>query len=174
MNIRPGADEFEGHFGNYIRLVPDGNLVEILETEGRALTELMRGVSEEESKASYAAGKWSVRQVLNHITDTERVMAFRAYWFGRNLGQELPGMDQDVAAEAAGAGSIPLAENLREFEAVRAASIALFRNMPAEAWDRRGVASGNRVTVRAMANVVAGHEMHHRAILRSAYGLGGK
>ena len=99
-------------------------------------------------------------------------MSFRADWFARNLGPELPGMDQDVASANANADAIPMADHIREFQALRAASIALFRSLPSEAWDRRGIASGNNVTVRAMANVVAGHEMHHRALFVSAYGLG--
>ncbi len=174
MNVRPGTDQYQGHFGNYIKLVPEGNLIDILEAAGQQLVALASTVSEEDSLRAYAPGKWSIRQTLNHINDTERVMAFRAYWFARNLGPELPGMDQNVAAAHSGADAVSMADHIREFQAIRAASIALFRSLPAEAWDRRGVASGNNVTVRAMANVVAGHEMHHRAILETAYGLGKK
>ena len=172
MNVRPGKDEYQGHFGNYIKLVPEGNLIDILEAAGDALVSLVGTVPEADSLRSYAPGKWSIRQAMNHINDTERVMSFRAYWFARNLGPELPGMDQDVASANANADAIPMADHIREFQALRAASIALFRSLPSEAWDRRGIASGNNVTVRAMANVVAGHEMHHRALFVSAYGLG--
>jgi uncharacterized damage-inducible protein DinB len=130
---------------------------------------MFRAISEEKSLYRYAPEKWSIRQTLNHVTDTERAFAFRALWFARGFDAPLPSYEQDIAAAGAEADRIPWAAHIEEFGHVRQATIALFRNMPADAWMRSGIASDNRFTVRAMAFLVAGHTTHHLKILRERY-----
>lgn len=162
---KPAPGEASAHFFGYIDQVPEGDIFEFLEGQGtRALTRFEK-ISEPESLSPYAPGKWSYRQVVNHLCDCERIFAFRALWFARRLGAELPGFDQDEAAEHAAANGVSWDDHLAEFRTLRAATITMFRNLPAEAWDRTGIASGNEFTVRAMAYAVAGHAEHHLRIL---------
>jgi hypothetical protein len=134
--------------------------------ESRAL---LAGISEETSLHRYAPDKWSIRELLNHITDTERAFAFRALWFARGFTSPLPGYDQNIAAAGAAADNIAWAAHVEEFERVRLSTISLFRNMPAEGWKRSGIASDNPVSVRALAFIIAGHVAHHLTILRERY-----
>jgi hypothetical protein len=113
--------------------------------------------------------KWSIRQVLNHVTDTERAFAFRALWFARGFATPLPGYDQNIAAAGAGADGVSWSAHVEEFRRVRFSTISLFRNMPPEAWTRGGIASEKPFTVRAVAFIIAGHLAHHIAILRERY-----
>ena len=117
----------------------------------------------------YAANKWSIREVLNHINDTERVFTFRALWFARGFESPLPSFDQNVGVAAARADEVAWQELVDEFRALRSATLALFRTLPDEAWARGGVASEKQVSVRALAYMVAGHVIHHVAILRERY-----
>ena len=132
----------------------------------------LRGISEERSLYRYAPEKWSVRQVLGHLNDTERLFAFRAFWFARGLDSALPSFDEKVSADASGADGAPWARHVDEFESVRRATLALFRGLPAEAWSRSGVASDNPFSVRALAYITAGHLVHHLEVLRERYQLG--
>ncbi len=127
------------------------------------------GISEETSLYRYAPEKWSIRQVLNHVTDTERALAFRALWFARGFDAPLPSYDQNIAASGAEADRIFWADHIEEFRRVRLSTLSLFRNMPPEAWMRSGIASDNPFTVRSVAYIVAGHLTHHAAILRGRY-----
>jgi len=113
--------------------------------------------------------KWSIRQVLNHVSDNERAFSFRALWFARGFDSPLPGYDQNIAAASAGAENIPWSDHVAEFRAVRLSTISLFRNMPSEAWSRTGIASDNLFTVKALAFIIAGHVTHHIALLRERY-----
>ncbi len=166
---KPAPDEAAAHYNNYLKLVPEGDIVAILASQVERSLALWRSISEEKSLFRYSEGKWSIRQVLNHISDTERVMLYRAYWFARNFESPLPGMDQDVAAAAAHADDISWEAHIEEFLAVRAATLSLLRNLPAAAWSARGVASGNPVSTRALVHIIAGHLLHHEAILRERY-----
>lgn len=157
------------YYETYTKLVPAGDIVSTLAAQSEPSLAFFRGIPDEKSLHRYSAGKWSIRQVLNHITDTERVMLFRAYWFARNFGSPLPGMDQDVAAAAAGADDVSWAAHIEEFRAVREATVAFFRNLPPEAWSRQGVASDNPFDTEALAHIIAGHNLHHRNILQSRY-----
>ena len=131
--------------------------------------DLFAGISEETSLHRYVPGKWSIRQLLNHVTDTERALAFRALWFARGFETPLPGIDQDIAAAGAKADQFPWAAHVEEFRSVRESTLSLFRNLPAEAWMKSGIASDNRFTVRALAYITAGHAAHHLRILRERY-----
>jgi hypothetical protein len=166
---RPETSEAAPYYFTYINQVPSDNPLRVMETQlGEALV-MFAAISEEKSLHRYAPGKWSIRQAVNHVTDTERVFAVRALWFARGLETPLPSYEQDVAAAGAAADGIPWAAHIEEFGHVRRASIALFRNMPGDAWLRSGIASEKRFTVRAMAFITAGHLTHHLKILRERY-----
>jgi hypothetical protein len=124
---------------------------------------------EDQSQVRYASDKWSIRQVLSHINDTERLFVFRALWFARALDEPLPSFDQNVAIASAGADERSWRSHVDEFRAIRTATLSFFRHLPAEAWMRRGTASGNPFTVRALAYITAGHVTHHSRILRERY-----
>jgi hypothetical protein len=166
---RPGRDEAATYYDTYIRLVPDGDIVAVLAAQLEPSLTFFRSIPAERSRDRYAEGKWSIRQLLNHISDTERVMLFRACWFARNLAGPLPGMDQDVTAAAARADDVSWEAHMEEFRTVREATLSLFRNLPAQAWSGHGIASDNPVTTRALAYIIAGHNLHHQGILRDRY-----
>jgi hypothetical protein len=168
MIPRPDANEYAPHFLKYINLVTGDDPVAALEAQ---LNEpLLSSISEEKSLHRYAPDKWSIRQLLNHVTDTERAFAYRMLWFARGFDTPLESYDQTVAAAGAGADQISWAAHVEEFRRVRLATISLFRNMPAEGWARSGVVSGNRVTVRALAYITPGHFAHHVRVVRERYG----
>lgn len=166
---RPQAAEAAPYYFTYINQAEGEDPLALLERQRRETPALLGGISKEKSLHRYAPGKWSIRQVLNHVTDTERAFAFRALWFARGFDAPLPSYDQNVAAAAAEADKVAWASHLEEFGQVRQATLSLFRNLPAEAWMRSGIASDNRFTVRAMAYIIAGHLEHHAAILRQRY-----
>ncbi len=171
MLPRPAPDEHASYYANYIGQVPDGDIVDLLATQVDETVTLLSAVSPERETFRYAPGKWSVREVVGHIIDTERVFAARALWFARQAEGAQPSMDQDRWAEVSNAGDRPLADLTAELRAVRDASLALFASFDDETGLRRGIASGNTFTVRAIAWIIAGHERHHAAILRREYGL---
>ena len=169
MVSAPERAETAEYYHRYIDQVPAGDIRDVLEHQLGDASSMLEAISEEQSLHRYAPGKWSIREVVAHINDTERLFTFRAFWFARALGEPLPSFDQDIAASHAGADDRPWRSHLDEFRAVRAATIALFLNLPAEAWTRRGVASGNPFTVRALAYIAAGHVAHHLRLLREQY-----
>ena len=169
MVSAPERAETAEYYHRYIDQVPAGDIRDVLERQLGDAGSMLDAISEDQSLYRYAPGKWSIREVVAHINDTERLFTFRAFWFARALGEPLPSFDQDIAASHAGADARPWRSHFDEFHAVRAATIALFRNLPAEAWTRRGVASGNPFTVRALAYIAAGHVAHHMRLLKEQY-----
>jgi uncharacterized damage-inducible protein DinB len=170
MTERPRADEAAPYYFTYIDQVNfSADIIEILQRQLDDALVLFSTISEDDSLYRYAPEKWSIRQVLNHITDTERAFAFRALWFARGFDTALPSYDQDVAASGAEADTVLWAEHVDEFRTVRHSTISLFRNMPAAAWMRSGIASDNRFTVRALAFIIAGHLTHHLTVLQNRY-----
>ena len=133
------------------------------------LLELFGGISEEKSLHRYEPDKWSIRELLNHINDTERVFTFRALWFGRGFDSALPSFNQEIAAKGAEANQFSLASHLDDFRGIRKATLSLFGSLPADAWGRTGVASDNAVSTRALAYITAGHVDHHMAVLKERY-----
>lgn len=166
---RPGRGEAADYYFTYIDKVPDGDIVRTLEAQLPEMLALLRGVSEERSLYRYAPDKWTIRQMMGHVNDAERLFVFRAMWFARGLEPSLPSFDQEVAVPVSGADERSWRSHVDEFDAVRASTLALFRNLPADAWTRRGTASGNPFTVRALAYITAGHVAHHAGILRERY-----
>jgi hypothetical protein len=149
--------------------VSAGDIRDILTGQLDEIVGLLESIPEARSRFRYAPDKWSIREVASHINDTERVFTFRAFWFARGLGGELPSMDQNVVTAHAGGDDRTLRSHIDEFRAIRTSTIALFRGLPHDAWTRRGVASGNPVTVRALAYITAGHVAHHAKILQERY-----
>jgi uncharacterized damage-inducible protein DinB len=166
---RPEPSEAGPYYFNYINQVNGNDPLRVIENQLSETLPMFRAISEEKSLYRYAPEKWSIRQTLNHVTDTERAFAFRALWFARGFDAPLPSYEQDIAAAGAEADRIPWAAHIEEFGHVRRATIALFKNLPADAWMRSGIASDNRFTVRAMAFLVAGHTTHHLKILQERY-----
>jgi len=165
----PDRTEAAEYYFTYIDQVPTGDVCQVLEGQLADTLALFRGISGDRSLYRYAPGKWSIRDVVNHLTDTERLFVFRAFWFARGFDTPLPSFDQNVAAAAAGADHRSWESLVEEFRAVRAATVTFFRSLPPDVWARRGVASGNPFTVRALAYVAAGHVIHHTNILRARY-----
>jgi DinB superfamily len=166
---RPGPHEAAQYYFTYIDRIPDDDIVGALRAQLQEILKFLSGISEEKSRHRYTPEKWSIRQVLNHATDTERAFAFRALWFARGFNDSLPSFDQNIAANGARADEYSWASHLEDFRQVRGATITFFQNLPPEAWNRGGVASGNFVTVNALAYSIAGHLSHHIAILRERY-----
>jgi len=165
----PDSSEAAEYYFTYIRRIANADIVATLDTQLDESLAFLRGISEAKSLDRYAADKWTIREVLNHVTDTERALAFRALWFARGFDTPLPSYDQNIAAAGARANDYSWASHVEDFRAVRQGTLTFFRNLPSEAWRRRGIASGNPFTVRALAYIIAGHIDHHLAIVRERY-----
>ncbi|MGB2714273.1 MAG: DinB family protein [Vicinamibacterales bacterium] len=169
MTVAPDRTEAAEYYFTYIDQVPDGDICETLRTQSDDFVTLLKSIPDDHSRHRYEPDKWTIREVVGHINDTERLFAFRALWFARGFDSALPSFDQHVAVATAGANERSWRSLIDEFRAVRAATLAFFETLPADAWARRGVASGNPFTVRALAYLTAGHVIHHAEILRSRY-----
>jgi hypothetical protein len=169
MQGHPETNEAAPYYFKYIDRVPGNDIVGTLEAQSDEMLAFLSGISEEHSLHRYAPDKWSFREVLNHVSDTERLFLFRAFWFARGFDSPLPSFDEKISAAAARADEISWARHVEEFRGTRLATVTFFRNLPAEAWMRSGIASDNPFTVRALAYLAAGHADHHLAILRERY-----
>lgn len=166
---RPAADEYAPFYAKYVARVPAGDIVNILRDQLEDTRELLRRVPNGAGDFAYGPGKWSIKEVVGHICDAERVFMYRALRFGRGDATPLPGFDENVYVPAGAFAARPLGQLVEELATVRTATVALLNGLPAAAWSRAGEASGQRVTVRALAVIAAGHELHHRAILEERY-----
>jgi hypothetical protein len=166
---RPSANEAAPYNFNYINRDSSYDIVPVLQSQLEETLPFLRTITEEKSLFKYAPEKWSIRQMWGHVNDTERVFLLRALWFARSFETALPSFGQDIAVAAAHSDAISWTRHVEEFSEVRLATISFFRNLPEDAWTRKGVASGNPFTVRACAYVVAGHVAHHAAVLREKY-----
>lgn len=166
---RPAPGDYAPFHGAYVQAVPEGDVLAFLERQGAETATLLRGISEERSRHRYASGKWSIREVVGHMSDAERVFAYRGLSFARGDATPLPGFDENSWGAATNADRRPMADLIAEFSAVRAATVTLFRGFSANEMGRAGTASGHRVSVAAIAYVVAGHEKHHVRILKERY-----
>jgi hypothetical protein len=166
---RPGRDEAAEYYFRYIDRIESEDILGVLDAQLGDTLRFLRAISEERSLHRYEPGKWSIRQVLNHVNDCERVFAGRAFWFARGFDSPLPSFDEKVSASAAGAHVVAWARHVEEFEAIRRGTMSLFRNMPEEGWARAGTASGYPFTVRALAYIIGGHVAHHRGVLEERY-----
>lgn len=167
MLSRPEAAEYAEFYGNYIARVPDGPLLDFLATQPGNYRRLLGGMPDQQAEAPSAPGKWSIKQILGHLCDTERVISYRALRFARGDTKELQGFEQDDYVREAGSDARTLDDLLDELEAVRKSTLALFGSLPTGTEMRNGVANGNPVTVRALAYIVAGHCQHHYELLKA-------
>lgn len=166
-STRPAADEYGAYYDRYVQQIPAGHdPVQQLREQQAALHALFSGLTDEQARLRYAPGKWSIKETLVHIIDTERVFAYRALSIARGDQTPLPGFDQDAFAASSTADARPLADLLREYDAQRAATLALLESFTADALSRRGSASGMPVSVRALCYMLAGHEAHHLQLWR--------
>jgi uncharacterized damage-inducible protein DinB len=172
MLAPPGPDEYGAFYAGYIGQVPAGvDILDLLARQRASTLARFTAVPEARGAHRYAPGKWSVREILVHLSDVERIMAYRALRVARGDATPLPGFDENAYAPLSNAEAHPLAALAEEWSDVRRATLSLFRHLPDEAWTRRGTASGAPVTVRALAWIIAGHERHHLAVLAERYGV---
>ena len=167
--MRPDASEYASFYETYVSLVPEGDVVEAMSRQLAEVTALFGGIGEERGGHSYAPGKWSIRQIIGHVIDGERIFAYRALAIARGERQALPGMDQDEYMASSDFDSRTLADLAAEFAHARAANVLMFRGLSEDAWTRRGTASEREVTVRALAHIIVGHVAHHLGVLRARY-----
>ena len=169
---RPEPGEYAPYYEKYIQLVTGDDILTRLDQQRRQTMLLLSGRDEEDGNFRYAPDKWSAKEVLGHICDTERVFAYRALRFSRGDSTPLAGFEQDDYVRNGPFANHPLSDLVEDFIAVRRATLSLLRSLDETAWLRRGVANKNEVTVRALAYLIAGHELHHRRILEEKYFVG--
>ena len=167
--IRPAPDEFAPYYGRYIERVPDGDIVATLRDQVEETLRTLRTIPDARAGHRYAPDKWSIREVVGHLSDTERIFTYRALRIARGDDTPLPGFDENAFVSRARLDDRALAGLIDEYAAVRAATVALFDSLFPEEWTRRGIASDKGVSVRALAWITAGHEIHHLGILRERY-----
>jgi len=166
---RPESGEYAPYYERYISLIEDNDILATLDRQRREMVLLLSGLSEEQGDFRYAPEKWSAKQVLGHVCDTERVFAYRALRISRGDVTPMEGFEQDDYVKNGPFARHVIAEVIEDYIAVRRATISLLRSLEEAAWSRRGVANKNEVTVRALAYTIAGHEAHHRRILEEKY-----
>jgi uncharacterized damage-inducible protein DinB len=169
MLQRPTENEYPEYYQPYIKQVPNGELIQILQENLLAVITLFKGLTEEETNLRYAPGKWSVKEVLGHIIDTERIMTYRLLRVSRGDQTSLPGFNETDYVQAAQTHNLSMESILEDFKAARNAAITLIKNTPEKAWVNNGNANGMEITTRAIAYIIAGHEMHHRKIVEDRY-----
>ena len=168
---RPGADEHNPYYSKYIDQVPEGDLVSMLREQCMDTVAMLRGFSDEKANFAYAPGKWTVKEVIGHIADTERVFGYRALSIARNDKTNLPGFDENAWVPEGRFGARTLGDLLEEFQVVRASTVQFARHLSDEVLARRGSANGHTISVRALLYISAGHERHHVALFRERYGI---
>lgn len=166
---RPDDSEYNSYYQPYVGEVPDGDLLATLEAQRSSTAAVLAGISDRQAAFRYAEGKWSIREVIGHISDAERVFSYRALRIARGDTIDLPGFDENAWVPMGGFEERSMADVAAELRAVRDASLALFASFSAEAWLRTGSASGHPVSARALAWILAGHERHHLRILAERY-----
>lgn len=167
---KPNEDEYAPYVIQYIELLPDDGLVlDHLRTNLEVTRALLLSLPEDKLLYRYADGKWTIKEIVQHLADDERVYAYRALRFARNDATELPGFDQDEYTRTARVKQRPLDDLLNELATVRAATLSLYNGLGDETWRRVGVASGNVMSVRAIAYHIAGHELRHMNVIRERY-----
>jgi hypothetical protein len=167
--FRPQPGENAPYYDRYISLVAGNDVLASLEEQRRQMLLLLSGRPEADGDFRSAPDKWSLKELLGHVNDTERIMSYRALRISRNDMTPLEGFEQDDFVRNSSLAQRPLADLIEDYIAVRSATLSLFRNLDEPAWSRRGVAAENEVTVRALAYIIAGHELHHRRIMKEKY-----
>lgn len=170
LNVaRPQGGEYAPYYDRYISLIQGEDILNTLDQQRRQMMLLLSGRDDDDADFRYAPEKWSAKEVLGHVCDTERIFAYRALRIARADATPLEGFEQDDYVRNGPFAKRPLADLVEDFIAVRRATLSLLRNLDEAAWMRRGIANKNEVSVRALAYIVAGHELHHRGILEEKY-----
>ncbi len=166
---KPTPSEYLPYYGRYVSLVPDANILTVLADQITETLDVLRSIPDSRANFRYAPEKWSIKELVGHLIDSERVFAYRALRFARNDSTPLPGFEQDDYVRGASYDRLPLSDIAAEFQSVRESTLCLFKNLEEEAWLRQGKANDAEVSVRALAYIIAGHELHHRGVLRAKY-----
>lgn len=166
---RPERNEYAEYYHKYVEKVPQGNIVDILDDQLNSIVNFFSHITEEKSKHRYAPGKWSIKEVLGHIMDAERVFAYRALRFSRGDEKPLLSFEENQYIAGSTYDSTPLQLLVEEFSYIRKANIHMFKNFSDEMWMKKGIASNNPVTVRGLAYIIAGHTQHHINIIEERY-----
>ncbi|HOI29428.1 MAG TPA: DinB family protein [Melioribacteraceae bacterium] len=166
---RPEKNEYAEYYHKYVNGVPEGDIRDVLEDQLNSTITFLSSIDEEKSKLRYAPGKWSLREVLGHIIDSERVFAYRALRFSRGDEKSLQGFDENLYIDNSNYDTTNLSRLIEEFSLIRQSTVALFRNLRDEQWLKKGNASGYNVTVRGLAYIIAGHTEHHLNVIKERY-----
>jgi uncharacterized damage-inducible protein DinB len=169
MNKKSEGNEYADYYKGYVSLVPEGDIIQVLTDQMKETVGIVSILNDEQLAYRYATGKWSVKEVLGHITDTERIMSYRLLSIARGETTSLPGYDENAYVEEAGFDDLPVRDLLEHFVAVRLATIQLIKSLSKKALERKGTANGHPVTTRALMMIIAGHEIHHRNIIIERY-----
>lgn len=167
--MRPTKDEYPAYFETYVSKVQDGDILVQMRQGIENTEKLIRSLNEEQLNYRYAEGKWSIKEILMHLCDAERIFTYRALRFARKDKTDLPGFDENTYVPASKATQRNIENILKEYQAVRTASIVLFESFDEEAIQERGTANGRTTSVRAMAYILVGHELHHVGIIKERY-----
>ena len=169
MLTKPINEEFPSYFEKYIDLVSEGSLEDALNKQLEDTSALLSGLSETQANYRYALDKWTLKEVIGHITDTERIMSYRLLRIARGDQSPLAGYDDESYVKEAAFHSCSLPELLKDFSAVRQSTVSLVRSLPEDVWSRKGIANNSEISVRALAYIIAGHELHHVKIIKDKY-----
>ncbi|MBI1760567.1 MAG: DinB family protein [Acidobacteria bacterium] len=167
--MKPEANEYAPYYGKYVELVPAGDIAVTLQAQGEQTLTLLHTLSEAQGGHAYAPGKWTIKELIGHVNDTERIFAYRLLRIGRNDQTPLAGFEQDDYVASTDFNARTLASLLDEFAAVRQATLQLCQPFTEAEWLRRGTASEHEITARALAHIIAGHELYHVDILKTRY-----
>ncbi|MDQ0192827.1 DinB family protein [Paenibacillus wynnii] len=169
MFIRPSKEEYNAYYESYVKLVPNGDIHDILTQSLKSTITVLSNVVEERANYRYAEGKWSLKEVLGHITDNERIMTYRLLRIARGDKTPLAGYDQDVLNSGTSLDKCPMANLLEDYTAVRRATLTLLRGLSEEAWSRRGIVNDSESSAKAWAYIISGHEIHHMNVIKEKY-----
>jgi hypothetical protein len=169
MWTKPSNEEFPAYFGKYINLVSEGSLEDTLIKQLKDTTAFLSNISETQANYRYALDKWTLQEVIGHITDTERIMSYRLLRIARGDQSPLAGYDDEQYVKEATFHSRSFPDLLKDFSAVRQSTVSLVRSLPEDVWSRKGIANNSEISVRALAYIIAGHELHHLEIIKDKY-----
>lgn len=166
---KPDPNEYNSYYEEYIALVPQGDIAEELKRQGKATQSLLQKITEQQGAFRYGEDKWCLKQVLGHMADTERIMAFRLLSIARGEKAMLPGFDENAYVDEADFHLLTMEELLANLSAVRESTIQLIRGLKEDVWEWRGFANQDPVSVRALVWIIVGHELHHRQVIQERY-----
>lgn len=166
---RPQPEEYPDYYEHYMSLLPEGDVMFLLEKQAVDLRHLFKNLDDKRTEEAYAEGKWTIKELLQHMIDSERIFAYRALCISRGEEASLPGYDEDKYAYNSMANIRLLKDMLDEYDLVRRSNLLLFRSFTSEMLDQYGVGNGKQVTVRGLIHVLAAHELHHMNILQDRY-----